>query len=234
MMPREKLLKFGPSKLDETELLAILLRTGSKEISVMELAEKIMKDNNNSLCKLHNLPLEDLIKTKGMGEVKALTIKATLELGQRYHSEKLREKIKIAHPSDIYTICRDMEFFDQEVVRVVCLDSKSTLIAVEDTTKGTNNASLIHPREVFKIAILTSSASIALVHNHPSGDPFPSSADIEVTEKIKNSGELLGIKVIDHVIIGKGKFYSFTLGKSLKWEENENGKESGLRKIAEA
>jgi len=233
MMPREKMLKFGSSRLDEKELIAILLRTGSKDLSVIDLAEKTLKDNNYSLCKLHNLPLEELRKTKGMGEVKALTIKAALELGQRYHHEKLKQKNKISHPSDIYSICRDMEFLDQEVVRVICLDSKTTVIAVEDVTKGINNASLIHPREVFRSAILTSSASIALVHNHPSGDPFPSIQDNETTEKIRDSGDLLGIKLIDHVIIGKGSFYSFTLGKSLKWEENQNGKESGSRKIAE-
>jgi len=142
MMPREKMQKFGSSQLDEKELIAILLRTGSKDLSVIDLAEKTLKDNNYSLCKLHNLPLEELRKTKGMGEVKALTIKAALELGQRYHHEKLRQKNKISHPSDIYSICQDMEFLDQEVVRVICLDSKNTVIAVEDVTKGINNASL--------------------------------------------------------------------------------------------
>ena len=235
IMPREKLLKYGAGKLRVDELIAILLRTGSAQMNVLKVSEMLYSGMDNSLYKLQQAPLESIKKVKGLGEVKAITLKASLELGVRLYQELIVEKNKIKKPSDIFKMCLDMSFLNQETVRIICVDSKSNVISVEDITKGTANASLIHPREVFKPVISNSAVSFAVVHNHPSGDPSPSEADREITGRLKDCSKIMGIDIIDHVIIGKGKYYSFTLKKELHGGVSEDaGQQSRLRQIAEA
>jgi len=233
LLPREKLLFNGPQSLSTEELLAILIRTGAKDINVMEVSRLLYNSHYNSLYSLRQSTLEKINSVKGMGNVKAITIMAALELGVRFYKEITSTRKKIKSPFDIFDACRDMVFLETEVVRTVCLDSKSNILNVENTTSGISNASLIHPREIFRKAIVCSSVSVAVVHNHPSGDPTPSSQDREVTEKLIEAGELLGIKLIDHIIIGKGCYYSFTLEKEFRGGELSYGEKSGSGKIAE-
>ncbi|MDN5359717.1 MAG: repair protein RadC [Thermotogaceae bacterium] len=236
IMPREKLLKYGSGSLTADELIAILLRTGTPQMNVLKVSEQLYSSMDHSLYKLQQAPLEKIKRIKGMGQVKAITLKASLELGVRLYKELVLEKRKIKKPSDIFKMCLDMSFFNQETVRIISVDSKSNVISVEDITRGTANASLIHPREVFKPVISNSAVSFAVVHNHPSGDPTPSEADRDITERLKDCSKIMGIDIIDHIIIGKGRFYSFTLKKELHGGANEDAgqQQSGLRQIAEA
>jgi len=235
IMPREKLLKYGAGSLNVDELIAILLRTGSSQMNVLKLSEQLYASMDQSLYRLQQAPLEDMKKIKGMGQVKAITLKASLELGVRLYRELVLEKRKIKKPSDIFKMCLDMSFFDQETVRIISVDSKSNVLSVEDITKGTANASLIHPREVFKPVISNAAVSFAVVHNHPSGDPTPSEADRGITGRLKDCSKIMGIDIIDHIIIGKGRFYSFTLNKELYGGGLEDaGQQTGFRQIAEA
>ncbi len=224
MMPREKLKQYGSCSLANEELLAILLRTGTQGRNVLLLAEECLRYYQGSLYALERETLEGLSRLKGIGAVKAITIKSALELGVRYYKERMAIKTKIADPEDVFGFSLEMSLLEQEQVRVISLDSKNHIIGFDDVTKGTANTSLIHPREVFQKAILHSAVAIILVHNHPSGDPLPSMEDQKITEKIIQSGELLSIPCRDHVIIGKGCFYSFTAGKTF-WKEVENGTE---------
>jgi len=233
MMPREKLKRFGSGSLTNEELLAILLRTGTPERNVLLLAEECLGYYEGSLYALQRETLEGLSRLKGIGSVKAITIQSALELGVRYYKERMALKTKIADPEDVFVFCLEMSLLDQEHVRVLSLDSKNHVIGFDDVTKGTVNASLIHPREVFRKAILHSAVAIILVHNHPSGDPLPSMEDRKITEKITQSGELLSIPCRDHVIIGKGCFYSFTAGKTFWKGDIEDGTEPRTAEIAE-
>ncbi len=234
MMPREKLLKYGASTLKPEELIAILLRTGTAQMNVVKVAQTLYSQMDSSLYRLQQSPIDYIKRVKGLGEVKAITLKASLELGVRLYQELTIQREQIKKPSDIFEMCRDMSFLNQEVVRVISVDSKSTVLSVEDITKGTANASLIHPREVFKPVISNSAISFALVHNHPSGDPSPSEADKDITRRLKECSGIIGIDLIDHLIIGKGRFYSFTLQKELQGGvSNDDRQEFGIRKIAE-
>jgi len=234
IMPREKLLKYGANSLRVDELIAILLRTGTSQMNVLKVSESLYSQMDYSLYKLQQSPLESIKQIKGLGEVKAITLKASLELGVRLYQELVVETKQVKKPSDIFRMCMDMSFLNQETVRVICVDSKSNVIAVEDITKGTVNASLIHPREVFKPVISNSAVSFAVVHNHPSGDPAPSDADRDITARLKDCSRIIGIDIIDHVIIGKGRYYSFTLNKELHGGVSEDVRqESGIRQIAE-
>src|SRR6056297_3255460 len=236
MMPREKLKKLGASTLTKAELLAILLRTGTKETNVFELSDYLLSRMDHSLYRLQQSSAEEIMKARGMGEVKTITIKAALELGARLYSELMERTETIKKPSDVFKMCRDMTFNDQEVVRVISIDSKSNVLAVEDITKGTKNASLLHPREVFRSALVNSSVSFALVHNHPSGDPTPSDADNSITDRIRESAGILGNELLDHIIIGKGRYYSFTLNRELQGGDWRDEKKERRRseQIAEA
>ncbi|ABR30089.1 hypothetical protein SU69_01150 [Thermosipho melanesiensis] len=207
MLPREKLLTEGTEKLENHELLAILLRTGTKNNNVLEISKKILNYFDNSLLKLSKASIEDLCKIKGLGKAKATTILAAMELSKRLLNEERKGKT-LNSPELIYEFCKDMKQFDQEVVRVIMLNSKLSVISSRDITIGLIDTSLAHPREVFREAIKNSAVYIVLVHNHPSGDVTPSKNDKDLTYKVKEAGEIIGIKLLDHVIIGNG-FYSF-------------------------
>ncbi len=203
--PREKLIRYGPERLSNSELLAIILRTGKKGENVIELANKILKKYGTE--KLPYLGIEELKRIKGVGLVKASQIIACFELAKRVLKEKRREVY--LKPEDVWNRLRDIRDNKKEHFVVFYLDVRSQEIEREIISVGTLTESLVHPREVFEPAIRNSSAQIIVAHNHPSGDPEPSGDDISITKRLVEAGKILGIKIIDHVIVTKNTFFSF-------------------------
>jgi DNA repair protein RadC len=198
--PREKLQQRGAGALTDAELVAIFLRTGMKGRSAIDLAKELL--SRHSLEQLGSAPLESLAKTKGIGPTKAIQLKAAFEVAKRL--SRPRERIPVNTPAEAAQLVREeMRDLDREEFRVVLLNTKNALIRVADVSRGSLNASIVEPREVFKDAIAASAAGMILVHNHPSGDPTPSSEDIAITKRLVKAGELLNIAVLDHVIIGQ-------------------------------
>ncbi len=205
--PRERLQKYGPESLSNAELIAILIRTGCAKTSAIEVARAIIHDIPD-LGELRNRTLQELSSVEGMGPAKAMTILASIELGKRVLNPQ-NESIRITSPKDVYNLLKDdMSSLKQEVLYVLFLDLKSNLITKKEVFVGSLNQSLVHPREVFKYAVKYSAFQIILVHNHPSGDPEPSTQDIEVTKRFIEAGNMLQIKCADHVVIGKKGFQS--------------------------
>ncbi|NLO89062.1 MAG: DNA repair protein RadC [Clostridia bacterium] len=206
--PRERLVAVGPEYLSNVELLAILLRTGTVKETSLQLAQRIL-NQNGGLRFLAEADVDQLKNIHGVGTAKAAQIKAAVELGKRIFSIDSREKPSIRTPQDVANLLLDkMRYLDREHFKAVFLNSKNHVLAVELISVGTLNASLVHPRELFKKAIIKSSAGIILVHNHPSGDPHPSEEDKLVTQRMVEAGKIIGIDVLDHVIIGDGRFVS--------------------------
>ncbi len=198
--PREKLQRQGGGALTDAELVAIFLRTGVKGQSAIDVAKDLLR--RHSLEELGSAPLESLAKTKGIGHTKALQLKAAFELAKRL--SRPRERMIVNDPATAAGIVREeMRDLDREEFRVLLLNTKNALIRVADVSRGSLNASIVEPREVFKDAIAASAAGMILVHNHPSGDPTPSSEDIAITKRLVKAGELLNIAVLDHIIIGQ-------------------------------
>ncbi|MEG6584544.1 RadC family protein [Dendrosporobacter sp. 1207_IL3150] len=208
--PREKMLTKGASSLSNVELLAILLRTGTKKDSVVRLAERLLKRNEDmGLAGLARLSPQDMSRIKGIGAAKSLTVAAAIELGKRLASLVPNERPVLRSPQDAanYMMAK-LRYETKENFVAILLSTKNHIIAAPTISVGTLNASLVHPRELFKEAINYSAASVILVHNHPSGDPSPSREDIELTQKLVNAGKFLEISVLDHVIIGDNKYVS--------------------------
>ncbi|AEX85717.1 DNA repair protein radc [Marinitoga piezophila KA3] len=214
-LPREKLLKYGPKNLTIDELLAIIIRKGTKDKNVFQLSKEITE--KYSLKDLFYMNVNQLSQIKGIGKVTAITLKAVFELGIRFHKEALKkENIKLDSPDKVYDLIYDRFIFeDRENVLCISLNSKLNPISIDTISIGTANHSILHPRDIFKTAIKNNAISIILIHNHPSGDSTPSMQDYDITEKIEKSGELLGIKLSDHIIIGKSEYYSFKLGRKV-------------------
>ncbi len=209
--PRERAIERGIESLSDAELIAILLITGTKGKYVVDAAEEILKKFEGSFIKMKNASLEELRDAScGIGNAKALKIKAALEIGQRMWKESLKEKKFFKSANDVYDFCKDMTLMTVEYVRVIVVNSQLGAIAVKDVTVGTANAALIHPREIFGIAVRYPSSGVIVVHNHPSGNPKPSKEDEEATYKIKEAGEILGIKLLDHIVVAADGFYSFS------------------------
>ncbi len=205
LRPREKLIRYGPEKLSDAELFAIILRTGRKGENVLKLSEKVLKKFNKE--KITNIKYTDIINFQGLGNVKACEIIATIEIGKRIFENK---KVNIyLSPQEIYQELREYSFAKKEHFIVLFLDSRNQEIKREIVSIGTLTASLVHPREVFEVAIKNNAASIILVHNHPSGNSSPSEADIDITKRLVKAGEILGIDVLDHLIIVKDIWFSF-------------------------
>ncbi|MFA6851163.1 MAG: DNA repair protein RadC [Selenomonadaceae bacterium] len=208
--PRERLLVKGATVLSNAELLAILLRTGTREDSVLHLAEKVlaMYKERGILSIMHMSPGE-LSGIKGIGDAKAATIIAAVELGRRL-SEKVSEKRYVIHgPEDaaVYVMPR-FRYETKEHFAVMLLNTKNHVLSVHVVSIGSLSASIVHPREVFREAIQNAAASVILLHNHPSGDPSPSREDILVTERLVKAGKIMDIPVLDHIIIGDDKYIS--------------------------
>ncbi|MCH7850097.1 MAG: DNA repair protein RadC [Nanoarchaeota archaeon] len=205
--PREKLLKHGARSLTNSELLAIILRTGNKKENVLELSNKFFTKYN--LKSLSRLKTSTLKKQLGIGDAKACQIMACFELGKRLSAFKEEIKPQIKSAKDIANIfIPKMNSLEKEHFIGVYLDSRRRIIKQETIFIGSLNESIVHPREIFKIAIEENAAAIIILHNHPSGDSTPSSFDIKITKELIKAGELLGIQILDHIIIGGGKFVS--------------------------
>ena len=203
--PREKLMQYGPEKLSNSELLAILLRSGKKGENVVELANKILKRFRKD--ELPNLTFNDLKDYSGLGPAKACEIVACFELGKRLLKDKKAEIY--LKPKEIWEELKDLRDLKKEHFVIFYLDSRNQEIKREIISIGSLNANLVHPREVFEPAVRHLAAQVILAHNHPSGDPEPSEDDLEITKQLTESGKILGIKVIDHIIITKTGFISF-------------------------
>ncbi len=208
--PREKLYSYGPESLSNVELLAIIIRTGHKEDTAIDLAQRILAMDNRGLAHLLDTTVEQLMEIKGIGECKAAQILAAVEIGKRLNRWGAHDKIRVNSPIVLVNILMDeMRFLTKEYFKIAILDTKNQVIAVENISIGTLNASIVHPRDVFRAAIKKNANSIILVHNHPSGDPHPSNEDINITRRLVDVGELVGIKVLDHIIIGDNRYISF-------------------------
>lgn len=208
--PREKLLMRGAQNLSDAELVAILLRTGKKGNSVLEIARELIQTEGN-LAMLATKSVDSLQKVSGIGKDKAATLAAAFELSRRILSQsKWFSDQKVTSPQDIADIFIPLLRDDnKERFIVVCLNSSNKIIKHETISIGNLNSSVVHPREIFKVAIDNSSASIILIHNHPSGNPEPSNEDISITKKIVESGKILDIPVFDHLIIAGETYTSF-------------------------
>ena len=203
--PREKLMQYGPEKLSNSELLAILLRSGKRGENVIELANKILK--RFSKDELPNLTFNDLKDYSGLGPAKACEIVACFELGKRLLKDKKAEIY--LKPKEIWEELKDLRDHKKEHFVIFYLDSRNQEIKREIISVGSLNANLVHPREVFEPAVKHLAAQIILAHNHPSGDPEPSEDDLEITKRLTESGKILGIEVVDHIIVAKDGFLSF-------------------------
>jgi DNA repair protein RadC len=208
--PREKLLMRGAQNLTDAELIAILLRTGKKGTSVLEISRELIKSDGN-LAVLATKTVDSLQKVSGIGKDKAATLAAAFELSRRILSQqKWLSNKKVTSPQEIADIFIPLLRDDnKEKFIVVCLNSSNKIIKHETISIGNLNSSVVHPREIFKVAIDCASASIILIHNHPSGNPEPSNEDIRITKKIVESGKILDIPVFDHLIIAGETYTSF-------------------------
>jgi DNA repair protein RadC len=206
--PRERMLQFGAHALSNAELLAILLRTGTYSESAVRLAQRILSECGD-LRSLVDMSKDQLTQIKGIGNAKALQIQASIELGKRLARSTLNEAITIRSPENVADLMREeLRYLQKEHFVCLFLNTKNHVIGQETLSMGSLNASIVHPREVFRAAIKRSSASIVCVHNHPSGDPTPSPEDIQLTHRLIEAGTIIGIEVLDHIIIGDHKFVS--------------------------
>ena len=201
--PRERLAAQGPGALTDAELIAILLRTGLKGANAVTIGAQLLQ-KFGSLQALARASVEDLQKVKGIGRDKAVTLLAAFTLARKMAEELQRESPVLDNPEAVVTLLKGQNLVkDVETLQVLLLNTRKRLIRVEEVTDGTIDTLLVHPREVFKIAIAANAAAIVLAHNHPSGDPTPSEADIKVTRDLIRAGQLLKIVVLDHVILGR-------------------------------
>ena len=208
--PREKLLLKGKNALSNAELIAILLGSGNRENSAVDLAKQILEQVSNNLFELSRLSVSDLRKFKGIGTVKALTIITALELGQRKRSEEVIEKQKITSSRDIFELMQGaLADATYEEFWIVLLNRSNKLLGKINISEGGLSGTVADPKKIFKMALERHASSIILCHNHPSGNQHPSEADIQLTRKMKDAGALLDLPVLDHVIIGHDKYYSF-------------------------
>ncbi|TDM13027.1 RadC family protein [Macrococcus lamae] len=206
--PRERLMTYGPEQLTNQELLAIIINTGTKDETVLEVANKILNLVGN-VRDLRYLTLQELRDIKGIGEKKAVTMLAMIELAVRMHTHSLEDKIRIKSPQCVADLLMErLRYYTQEHFIALYLNTKNVVIHEQVIFKGSLNASIVHPREVFREAVKRSAANIIVVHNHPSGDPTPSVEDIEATKRLMNCGTMFGIELLDHIIIGNGTFVS--------------------------
>ncbi len=207
--PRERLLTYGASTLSNEELLSIILKTGTKDKSVKLLAVDIL-NSIDEISDLKEITINKLLSIKGIGKVKALEIIATIELGKRIYIKTNKTKTKYSNAIDIYKDNKEIfESNKQEYFYCLYLNNKNELIERKLLFMGTVNRSIVHPREVFKYAYLTSASSIICMHNHPSGDVKPSRDDIIFTKALVETGRIQSIPVLDHIIIGDEDYYSF-------------------------
>jgi len=208
--PRERLIKEGPHVLSDAQLLAILLRTGSDQANAVQLAIGLL-DQFHELSSFANLSIKELCSIRGIGPAKAAQLKAAFELGRRSFSPPLSHRTKIHSSQDIFRhFSPTFRYLKKEIFKIVLLDQKNKIIRDVVVSEGSLTLTVVHPREVFNPAVRDSAASVIFLHNHPSGDPTPSSEDRELTRRLVAAGDLMGIQVLDHVIIGDHHYFSFS------------------------
>jgi len=206
--PRERMMQYGAQALSNAELLAILLRTGTYQESAVFLAQRLLSQAGG-LRNLVDMSLQQLTEIKGIGAAKGLQIQAGIELGRRLARSSMNETVTVRSPQDVADLLmEELRYLNKEHFVCLFLNTKNHVIGQETLSMGSLNASIVHPREVFRAAIKRSSASIICVHNHPSGDPTPSSEDVQMTQRLAEAGEIVGIEVLDHIVIGDRKFVS--------------------------
>jgi len=210
--PREKILTKGSAGLTDAELLALIIRTGDTVTrkSAIDLGRDIISHFGNNLRELGSAEIGEITAIKGMGLAKAAGIKAAFALAARFQARKLENLDRFTSPRQVFDYFHhELRDSRKEYFLVLLLDGKNRIIRRVQISEGSLNQSIVHPREVFNPAVRESAAALLLVHNHPTGDPAPSSEDIAITRRLKEAGELMGIKVLDHIIIGDGEYLSF-------------------------
>ena len=209
--PYEKLEIYGEKMLSNAELLAIIIKSGTKENTSVELANKVLSlvDNKNVLQSLQEISLEEFQRIKGIGKVKAIQLKAVCELARRMAQPVNKKNIKIKSSADVAELLmEELRFEKVEYVKLILLNSKNIVVRIINISKGGTNSAIVEPKEVLQEAIKTGTPRIILVHNHPSGDCTPSQSDIDMTKRLYNASSILGIQLLDHIVIGKGCYTS--------------------------
>ena len=214
--PQEKLIKFGPDYLSNAELLALIIRTGNRKgDSAIDTATKVLRslrtaNDSNGLNSLKNANLSNLMEVDGIGEAKAAMILAAVQLGIRLAVSSNGTKIRVTSPSIAANyVLSEMSVLEQEHFRIMTLNTKKEINFIREISKGTINMTLVHAREVFRAAISDNAHSIILLHNHPTGDPSPSKEDIGLTKNLIEASKIIGIDILDHIIIGDNRYFSF-------------------------
>jgi DNA repair protein RadC len=207
--PREKLLDRGAAALTDAELLAILLRTGNAGASALDHA-RLLLSQFGGIKGIDSAPAKEIGAIKGIGPAKCAQLKAGLEIGRRLGREKWEAGQALRSSEDVFRHFAELEKEKREIFYVVLLNNKNRKIREVKISEGSLTASLVHPREVYNPVIRESAAAVIFVHNHPSGDPAPSPEDIEITRRLKQVGEVMGVRVLDHVVIGRDRYYSFS------------------------
>lgn len=223
-LPYERFFRFGPENLTEIELLAIILRSGTRDNNVMEMAEQVMdlaRYPKEGLLGLYDVTLDELQRIKGIGEVKAVRLKCLTELSMRMSEARARIGINFKSSGQVAAYFMErLRHRDTECVILVCMDAKGQMICERKISEGSVNMSLISPREIFMAALESRAVNILLVHNHPSGDPTPSRSDRELTYDVRESGKKIGVPLLDHIVIGDNRYVSF---KEAAWFQTDDG-----------
>jgi DNA repair protein RadC len=207
--PRERMISEGEGALSNTELLAILIGSGTGKESAVTLASRVLKLDEDGLAYLSTVHAKELSAIRGIGPAKACSILAALELGKRVATLETKKKIRFMHPEDIAGLfMEDLRREKKEHFYILLLNAKQEMAGKELISIGNISGAIVDPRDVFRPAVKRGAAGIILVHNHPSGDPEPSKADISITKQMVEAGDVMQIKVLDHLIIGDGKFVS--------------------------
>ena len=207
--PVEKVCRYGVKNLSNTELVALILHTGTKSKSAISLAEEVIAMYPEGISGFGNCELEDLIKIEGIGKTKASTILAAVELGKRISMASADRKLCLDSSETVAGLfMEELRYEKKEYFKSVLVNTKGEIITIDEVSVGELSSTIVHPREVFSLAVKKSAAAIIFVHNHPSGDPTPSREDVETTRRLIDSGKLLGIRVLDHIIIGDGRYSS--------------------------
>lgn len=209
LRPYEKLEMYGENSLKTVELLAIIIKTGTKDKNAIEVANEILKlgINDKNLCFLSEISLEDLKKIPGIGRVKAIQIKAIVELSKRIYKTQNIEKIQVKSTNDVIQIFMDeLRYEKQEILKLLILNNKNEIIKVQDIGKGNTSSVMFDIKTILTEPVKLGAQRIILLHNHPSGDPTPSKEDLDATKNIKEAAKLLGIELLEHIVIGNGTY----------------------------
>lgn len=220
--PMEKGLYLGMECLSNTELLALLINSGTREKSAIALAQEVI-GQGEGIFRLRELSPQELMAIPGIGRGKAARILAALELGKRVSARPAGNPVNVADPDEVAALfMEELRYLKQETFRIVLLNAKGSLISVETISVGELTTTVVHPREVFRPAVKKSAAAVILIHNHPSGDPNPSREDVNLTFRLQECGRMMGIRVLDHLVMGDGTYVSMR-GAGLMSEDAQKG-----------